>query len=523
MPDTLQLKPGVHAAVDPGRAAVVEHDSGRVVTYRDLEDRSSRLAGLWRSRGLRPGDHVAVMLDNQAAYFEAAWAAQRSGLYLTPVNWHLGTEEAAYVIADCEARALVSTARFAPVLGQLGDALARVDVRLVADGAVEGWEPLETAVASAAPLEAADEVEGAWMFYSSGTTGRPKGILPPLALAAYGTGGALDALVGALFGFREGMTYLCPAPLYHAAPLAWSMSVHRVGGTVVLLDKFDAAAVLDAVERHRVTHAQFVPTHFVRMLKLPDEVRAAADLSSLEMVVHAAAPCPPDVKEAMLDWLGPIVHEYYSGSEGAGFCYAGPEDWRTHRGTVGRPILGTPHIVGPDGDELPVGATGQLWFETPATFTYHGDPAKTREAIDDRGWVTMGDIGHLDEDGFVYLTDRVSHTVISGGVNIYPREIEDVLVGHPHVADVAVIGVPDDEMGERLLAIVEPVAGAAPGADLVAALQAHCREHLAGFKCPREITFVDTLPRLPTGKVRKSVLRERYGSWSGAVSADADR
>jgi acyl-CoA synthetase (AMP-forming)/AMP-acid ligase II len=517
------LTPGVHAAADPGRAAAVEHPSGRRLTYRDLEDRSARLAGLWRERGIGPGDHVAVLLDNQATYFEVAWAARRAGLYLTPVNCHLGAEEAGYVVTDCGARAIVGTARLDGLLRSLGPAVEAVPTRLVVDGEVAGWEPYGAAVAGAEPIAAADEVEGAWMFYSSGTTGRPKGIKPPLPGTPYGTGGAFDALVTGLFGFREGITYLSPAPLYHAAPLGWSMAAQRLGGTVVVLERFDAAEALRALDQHRVTHAQFVPTHFVRMLKLDPAVRASVDLSSLERVVHAAAPCPPDVKDAILDWFGPIVWEYYSGSEGAGFCAIGPDEWRRHRGSVGRSLLGAVHVVGADGEDLGPGETGQLWFEGGARFEYHGDAARTAEAIDHRGWATIGDIGHVDEEGYVYLTDRVAHTVISGGVNIYPREIEDVLVGHPKVLDVAVIGVPDDEMGERLLAVIEPVAGSAPTAALADELRQHCRARLAGFKVPRQVAFVPELPRLPTGKVRKSALRARFGTWSGEASGAADR
>ena len=522
MPSEPQLKPGVHADAESGRPAVIEHESQRVLTYGELEDRSRRLAGLWRARGLKPGDHVAVLLDNQATYFEVGWAAQRSGLYLTPVNWHLGAEEAAYVIADCEARAIVSTARFAPVLDELGEVIDDVSTRLIVDGHVTGWEDFTTTVAAAEPIGTKDELEGSWMFYSSGTTGRPKGIKPPPRDVPFGTGGPLEAMVTAMYGFRAGITYLSPAPLYHAAPLAWSMAVHRLGGTVVVLERFDAQATLHAIEQHGVTHAQFVPTHFVRMLKLEDATRRRADLSSLELVVHAAAPCPPDVKDAMLDWLGPIVHEYYSASEGAGFCAIGPDEWRDHRGSVGRSLLGAVHVLGANGDEVPVGETGQLWFEGGATFEYHGDPAKTAEVFDRRGWATMGDIGYVDTDGYVYLTDRVSHTVISGGVNIYPRETEDVLVVHPEVVDVAVIGVPDAEMGERLLAVVQPTADAEPGHALAEALRAHCRDHLASYKCPREIEFVAELPRLPTGKIRKSELRARYGTWSGQADVIAD-
>ena len=598
------LKPGTYAESTPEHPAAIDFASGAALSYRELEDRSCRLAGLWRQRGLGPGDHVAVLLDNQARYFEVVWAAQRCGLYLTPVNWHLGADEAGYIIQDCGARSLVATARLGSLLAGLAGAVSGTPNRLVLDGggaggaggggsATDGWEDYDAVVAEAPPIDPDDEVEGIYMFYSSGTTGRPKGIKPPLRELPFGTGGLLDGLVSAMYGFRMGMTYLCPAPLYHAAPLAWSMSAQRLGGTVVVLDRFDAEAALQAIERHRVTHVQFVPTHFVRMLKLEADVRSRYDLSSLEMVVHAAAPCPPDVKEQMLDWLGPIVHEYYSGSEGAGYCAIGPDEWRAHRGSVGKSLLGAVHIVGPDDCELPVGEAGQVWFEGSATFEYHGDPAKTAEAIDvRRGWATIGDIGYLDAEGYLYLTDRVSHTVISGGVNIYPREIEDVLVMHPAVTDAAVIGVPDDEMGERLLAVVQPAPGAlpdghaadaglgasatdagaagdgagaaaaaagadgggaaatgsaatgaaatgaaatgaaagadggggsGPDAELAETLQAYCRERLAGFKVPREVVFVDELPRLPTGKIRKSELRSRYGSWSGSVTADADR
>ena len=528
------LKPGTYAAADPGHPAAIDFATGTVLTYGELEERSRRLAGLWREHGLRPADHVAVLLDNQVSYFEVAWAAQRAGLYLTPVNWHLGPDEAGYIVGDCGARSVVATARLGPLVAALAPAGTDA-VHLLLDGAegaggagLDGWEDYVSAVDAAPPIDPADEVEGSWMFYSSGTTGRPKGIMPPWRELPFGSGGVLDALVTGLYGFRPGITYLCPAPLYHAAPLAWSLSAQRIGGTVVVLDRFDAEATLQAIERYRVTHAQFVPTHFVRMLKLDPAIRERYDLSSLEMVVHAAAPCPPDIKDRMLDWLGPIVHEYYSASEGAGFCAIGPDEWRAHRGSVGKSLLGAVHIVGTDGGELPVGEAGQVWFDSQVRFEYHGDPAKTAEAIDvDRGWATIGDIGHLDGDGYLYLTDRVAHTVISGGVNIYPREIEDVLVVHPAVTDVAVIGVPDDEMGERLLAVIQPAPGSAlagdDGADLAQALRTYCRERLAGFKVPREVVFIDELPRLPTGKIRKSELRSRFGTWSGTATTHADR
>jgi long-chain acyl-CoA synthetase len=513
------LRPGVHAAADPERPAAIAGTTGEVLTYGALEDRSARLAGVLRSHGLGPGDHVALLVDNQPEALVVAWAVFRAGCYLTPVNWHLGADEAAYIVEDCGARVLVATARLRELVEAVAARVAGVEVRLALDGDIDGFAPYADAVAAAEPIERLDEVEGGYMFYSSGTTGRPKGIKPALSGAPFGTGGAFDVLIGGLFGFDASTVYLCPAPLYHAAPLGWSMAAQRLGATVVVMERFDPVQVLELVERHRVTHAQFVPTHFVRMLKLPEDDRRRHDLSSLRMVVHAAAPCPVPVKRAMIEWLGPIVHEYYSGSEGVGFCTISPQEWLDHPGSVGRAVLGVAHIVGEHGGELPAGETGEVWFETPSRFEYHNDPEKTTAAWDHRGWSTLGDIGHVDDEGFLYLTDRVSHTIISGGVNIYPREAEDVLVVHPSVADAAVIGVPDEEMGERVLAVVEPMPGVAPGPELEAQLLEHCRAHLAGFKCPREVDFVDELPRLPTGKVRKGELRKRYGSWSDALAA----
>jgi acyl-CoA synthetase (AMP-forming)/AMP-acid ligase II len=315
-------------------------------------------------------------------------------------------------------------------------------------------------------------------------------------------------LLTGLFGFSRDTVYLSPAPLYHAAPAGWTTGTQRIGGTVVVMEHFDAIELLAAIERHRVTHLQVVPTHLVRLLKLPAEVRARYDLSSLQLVVHAAAPCPVAVKRAALEWLGPIIHEYYAGSEGNGFCAIGPEEWLTHPGSVGRSLLGAIHIVGPDGDELPAGAEGEVWFESPRRFEYHGDPAKTASAWNDAGWSTIGDIGTVDAEGFLYLTDRASNMIISGGVNIYPREIEDVLLGHPAVLDAAVIGTPDADLGEQVTAFVQPdPAVGADARDLPAELIAYCRSRLAHFKCPRRVEIVDELPRLPTGKLLKRLLR----------------
>ena len=506
----------INSDVDPGAPAVIIAESGETVSFEDLEARSCQLARFLRGRGLAAGSHLAVLLDNHVRYLEVCWAAQRAGLLYTPINWHLGVEEAGYIVEDCEAIAMVSSARFKDLLERMTTSLGSVSIRLVIDGPVEGFTDYDHAIAGESPTPIDDQVEGAYMFYSSGTTGRPKGIVPPLPGAPFGTGNMFDQMVRALYGFRPGMVYLCPAPLYHAAPLGWSMAAHRVGGTVVVMERFEAEATLQAIEEHHVTHAQFVPTHFVRLLKLEPAIRDRYDLSSLEVAVHAAAPCPVEVKHQMLEWWGPIIHEYYSGSEGAGFCAVGPAEWVDRPGTVGMPLLGAVHVTDDDGRELPTGDVGQLWFESELTFEYHNDPAKTADAYNDRGWSTLGDVGFVDDDGYVFLTDRVSHMIISGGVNIYPQEIEDALVMHPDVADVGVIGVPDAEMGEAVLAVVQPAHQSVDTDVLTADLQALCRERLAGYKCPRQFRFADELPRLPTGKLLKRKLREQYGGSSAS-------
>ena len=497
--------PGIHATTHPDRAAVIMAESGEAITYAELETRSCRLARHWHEAGLLPGDHVAILMENHIRYFEVVWAALRSGLYYTPVNWHLTAPEVDYVVADCGARSVVaSMARADQVVG------LDIELPLMIDGTIDGWPSYEAATAAQPAEPLADQPCGTGMFYSSGTTGRPKGILfPPPDRQVddpdpmIGPGGPL--------GLHEDCIYLLPAPLYHTSPVVTGSMCHRFGGTVVVMERWDPIACLDAIERHRVDVAQFVPTMFVRLLKLPAEARAAADISSLRRVSHAAAPCPVEVKRQMIDWWGPIIWEFYAGSENIGSTMIDSHDWLAHPGSVGRPRFCTAHICNDDFEDLPAGEIGDVWFDTPgAAMEYHGDPEKTAAGRSPQGWYTMGDVGYLDDDGYLYLTDRRTFMIISGGVNIYPQESENVLISHPTVLDVAVIGVPDPDLGEVAKAVVQLIDPATAGDELGAELLAYCRERLARYKCPRSVDFVDELPRQDTGKLYKRLLRDRY-------------
>jgi long-chain acyl-CoA synthetase len=505
---------GQIAAATPDKPAVIMAHSGQVITFRELDEESNRLARLMRAEGLRPGDHVAFMLENHPSFLAIAWAAQRSGLYYTPISSRLQADELAYVIDNCGARIFIASAKLSDVAVAVADRTPKVGLRLMLDGVAPGFASYEESIARhpAEPIE--DECEGADMLYSSGTTGRPKGVKPELKHRPMGSPNMLYQLIEFLFQPDGDSVYLSPAPLYHAAPLRYCLTFHRFGSTVVVMDRFDAEDALRVIERHGVTHGQWVPTMFIRMLKLPPETRAAHDLSSMRVAVHAAAPCPMPVKEQMIDWWGPILHEYYAGTEGNCFVYAGSEDWLKHRGTVGRPLFGEVHVCAEDGTELPAGQAGTLYFGNGATFEYHDDPVKTAASRDPlgRGWTTLGDVGYVDEEGFLYLTDRLSYMIISGGVNIYPQEVENLLAVHPKVADVAVIGVPDPEMGEAVKAVVQPLTEDA-GPELANELIEYCREHLAHYKCPRSVDFRAELPRHATGKLYKRLLKEEY--WPG--------
>jgi fatty-acyl-CoA synthase len=396
--------------------------------------------------------------------------------------------------------------------------LSRIPVRISAAGHVPGFDRYSKLIATAGRAGLTSESEGREMLYSSGTTGRPKGVRKSLPGTPLGDPSAVPVQVAAgiaSLGGGPSSVYLSPAPLYHSAPLVYSMSMHRLGATVVVMERFDPRQCLEVIARYRVTHAQFVPTMFVRMLRLPPEERNAFDVSSLRFVVHAAAPCPIPVKRQMIEWWGPIIHEYYSGTEDIGSSHITAQEWLAHPGSVGRP-RDECHIVDADGLELPPGQPGVIYFAGGRSFEYYNDPEKTASVTNDRGWRTLGDIGYLDEDGYLYLTDRQAHMIIAGGVNIYPQEAENILAGHPGVADVAVIGVPDDEMGEAVKAVVQPADPGAAGPDLEEELLAYCRAELAGYKCPRSVDFVTELPRDDNGKLYKRRLRERY--WEGHQS-----
>jgi long-chain acyl-CoA synthetase len=505
--------PGAHAASTPDKPAVVMGGTGQVITYGDLDAEANQVSHVFRSLGLQPGDHIALCLENHPRYFALAWGAHYAGLYYTAMSSRLTTDEMAYIVEDCGARAFVTSAykrdQAAELAGRLVD-----DVALyMLDGTIDGYESWEDALA-AQPATALPEarVEGRDMLYSSGTTGRPKGVEAPLPGTPLGTTDAVHLMVSALFGATPDSVYLSPAPMYHAAPLRFSMGFHRSGATVVAMERFDAEDALALIERYRVTHSQWVPTMFIRMLKLPAEVRERYDVSSLQVAIHAAAPCPVAIKEQMIDWWGPVLHEYYAGTEGNGFVYCDSAAWLAHKGTVGQPIASELHIVGDDGEELPAGEAGTIYFGGGAEFTYHNDPDKTAASRDPkgRGWSTLGDVGYVDGDGFLFLTDRKAYMIITGGVNVYPQEAENVLAVHPAVADVAVLGVPNDDFGEEVKAVVEPISLDDAGPELERELIAYCREHLADVKCPRTVDFRAELPRHPTGKLYKRLLKDEY-------------
>jgi long-chain acyl-CoA synthetase len=507
------MYPGAQVKVRPDQPAFVMAGSGESITYAELERRTNRLAHYLRGAGLKRGDHYSIFMENHPRYIEACGAGERSGLYYTCINSYLGADELAYLLENSRSKVLITSQAKLEVARAAVAASPGVTHCLVADGPGDGamFRNLDEAVGRLPATPVDDEALGMAMLYSSGTTGRPKGILRPLPELGPDGEHPLFKFLSDLWEYRPGMVYLSPAPLYHSAPQAAVGLTLRAGGTAVVMEHFDAEAYLALVERHRVTHSQLVPTMFSRMLKLPPEVRARYDLSSLEYVVHAAAPCPTQVKREMIDWWGPVINEYYGATEGLGFTYCNAREWLAHPGTVGKVVLGEIHILDEEMNEQPQGQDGAIWFKTASPFEYFHDAEKTREARSaDGAMSTVGDVGYLDEDGFLHLTDRRTFMIISGGVNIYPQECENLLITHSKVMDAAVFGVPNEDLGEEVKAVVQPAPGVAPGPDLEAELVAFCRAHLAHMKCPRSIDFQAELPRLPTGKLYKRLLRDRY-------------
>jgi long-chain acyl-CoA synthetase len=515
MSDTNELVyPGIWAEKTPDKPAILIAETGESMSYAELDEIANRLSRVFADAGFKPGDHVAFCMENRLEYLAIAWGAHYAGLYYTAISSRLTKDELAYIIEDSGSRGFIASPYIAESLIGLEDVLEKLEVRLSVGGDLPGFDRFEDAIAGASKEPLPDRVEGVAMLYSSGTTGRPKGIKPKLTGAPLGSAVGLTMLVRMLFGGTAESIYLSPAPLYHSAPLNYCTNFLRLGATLVVLQKFDAEGVLAAIEKYEVTHSQWVPTMFVRMLKLDESIRARYDLSSLVFAIHAAAPCPVAIKEKMMEWWGPVIHEYYAGTEGNGFCYASPNDWLAHKGTVGKPISCELHIVDDDNNEVPVGHEGTVYFGgSLQQFEYHNDPEKTKAGRLDNGWSTLGDIGRVDEDGFLYLTDRKANMIISGGVNIYPQEAENTLTVHPRVQDVAVFGVPNEDFGEEVKAVVQLVDSSQAGPELERELIAYCREHLADVKCPRSIDFRDELPRHPTGKLYKRLLKDEY--WKG--------
>jgi long-chain acyl-CoA synthetase len=510
------MYPGRHATTRADQPAVIMGGSGETVTYAELEARTNRLAHFLRARGLRRLDHYAIFMENNARYVETCGAGERAGLYYTCVNSFLTPDELTYIVNNSESKLLITSQAKRDVALATLRQCPRVTLCLVVDGPGDGAAivNLEAVTAAFPSTPIADESLGTAMLYSSGTSGRPKGILRPLPEQPPGQGlRVFDALIK-LWRFNEGLIYLSPAPLYHVAPNAGVNFTIRMGG---IMERFDPEHFLELVETHRVTHSQLVPTMFSRMLKLPGEARTRHDRSSLQVAIHAAAPCPVQVKQQMIDWWGPIILEYYGSTEAMGFTACDTAEWLAHEGTVGRPLFGEIHILDEAMNPCPPGTVGEVWFKLASQFAYFNDDARTAEALSADGTMgTVGDVGYLDADGFLYLTDRSTFMIISGGVNIYPQECEDLLITHPKVADAAVFGVPNADLGEEVKAAIQLMPGIDPGPDTEAELIAFCGQHLARQKVPRSIDFEAELPCLPMGKLYKRTLRDRY--WSDKIS-----
>jgi long-chain acyl-CoA synthetase len=499
------------AAATPDRTAVVD-PGGTALSYRDLAALADRYGRGLQAMGLRPGDAIVVMLPNGIDMLAVHFAAMQTGLYTVAVNWHLVGPEVAYILADSGAKAFVAHERFAEVAAAAAEEAGLPEKARFAVGEVPGFRSLAELGAEEPAGRPDVRTLGAPMLYTSGTTGRPKGVRRPLTGADPDDPPHVALWFFGIFGLgpHDGHVHLCGSPLYHTAVLNFVAISIQLGHTAVLMDRWDPAEMLRLVERHRVTHSHMVPTQFTRLLALSDAERAGCDLSSMRVMIHGAAPCPEEVKRRMLDWWGPVVTEYYAATEGGGTTITA-EEWLRKPGSVGRAWPGSVvKVLDEHGEEVPTGESGLVYLRMgTSTFEYHGDAEKT-EAARAGDLFTLGDVGHLDEDGYLFLHDRKSDMIISGGVNIYPAEIEGQLAGHPKVADVAVFGIPHPEWGEEIKAVVQPAQGVEPGPELTAELLDYARGRLARFKLPRSIDYVEQLPRDPNGKLYKRQLRHPY-------------
>lgn len=506
------MNPFIIARKWPDKPATIIAETGESMSYSELANQAARIATVLRASGLRYGDHIAFMQRNGLGFHPICWGAWLAGLYFTPISTHLKAEEVAHIILDSGATVVIADPAFHDAVHQAREITGPDAARWFMTGPALGpFASLTDAVEAAAPMQSSPDFQvGSDMLYSSGTTGRPKGILPGLEKKRDDPD-PLSKLFETLYGFSDQTVYLTPAPLYHGSPLKFSMAIHRFGGTNVILSKFDAAQALAAIEDYTVTHSQWVPTMLHRLHRLPVEVRQGHDLSSHQVAIHAAAPCPPDLKRQMIEWWGPIIHEFYAGSEAAGLTAITSEEWLERPGSVGRAVLGVVHIVDEKGKELPPGENGHVYFSDGPRVTYHNDPQKTAAATLPNGWFTLGDMGWLDPDGYLYLSDRKDFMIITGGVNVYPKEIEDVLTMHPQVRDVAVFGLPNEEFGEEIWAVIQPEsAHDVDRARLEETLRQYCRTKLSPIKTPRVFDFVETLPRMENGKLYKTALRRNY-------------
>lgn len=507
------LHPHFHALARPEQPAIIMASTGETITFKQLDERSNQVAQLLRTQGLQRGDHMAFLFDNHPRFFEVVWGAARAGLYFTPISYYLQPDEIEYIINNCHAKILVVAEKFSDKIKPILDKLPEVKVCYMVDGVQPGFQSWEQATAAMPTAAIADESEGREMLYSSGTTGRPKGIKFPLSEGGLGEPQDIVRSIGLaqFMGVNHETISLSTSPLYHSAPLGFVMGSHRLGSTVVIMEKFDEEKTLQLIEKYKVSYSQWVPTMFVRLLKLPEEIRNKYDMSSMKLAIHGAAPCPMEVKEKIINWWGPVLWEFYSGSERNGIFMISSPEWLAHKGSVGKCVDAQVHIVDDEtGEELPVGQIGTIYCSKGAQFDYHGDEEKKKSITIRDGWTTIGDVGYLDADGYLYLTDRKSYMIISGGVNVYPQETEDCLINHPKVFDVAVFGVPHEEMGEEVKAVVQPANWADVGPELEKELIEYCRSKISAIKCPRSIDFEQELPREETGKLKKRLIKDRY-------------